>query len=68
MPAADMGPAELERAVAEVARRSGAEFKVTQGQDLTEGYPLIAAVGAAATDERSPRLIELEWASSTTLE
>jgi Leucyl aminopeptidase len=34
---------------------------VTKGPELAEGYPLIAAVGAAATDARAPRLIELEW-------
>ncbi len=60
-PAADLGPAELEQAVAELARRSGAQLTLTQGADLAKGYPLIAAVGAAATAERSPRLIELQW-------
>ena len=60
-PAADMGPAELEHAGAELAKRSGAHLKVTSGAELAEGYPLIAAVGAAATPERAPRLIELEW-------
>jgi leucyl aminopeptidase len=34
---------------------------VTLGKDLANGYPLIAAVGRAATPERAPRLIELEW-------
>ena len=61
MPAADMGPAELEHAAAELAKRSGAHLKVTSGAELAEGYPLIAAVGAAATPDRAPRLIELEW-------
>jgi leucyl aminopeptidase len=60
-PAADMGPAELEQAAAELARRSGGHLKVTSGADLERGYPLIAAVGAAATPDRAPRLIELEW-------
>jgi leucyl aminopeptidase len=61
IPAADMGPAELEQAVSQLARRSGAQLNVTSGKDLSDGYPLIAAVGAAATPERAPRLIELEW-------
>ena len=61
MPAADMGPGELEQAVADVAKRTGAQLKVTKGAELAEGYPLIAAVGAAATAERAPRLLELEW-------
>ena len=60
-PAADMGPAELEQAAADRARRSARNLKVTSGAELAEGYPLIAAVGGAATPERSPRLIELEW-------
>jgi leucyl aminopeptidase len=34
---------------------------VTSGKELTEGYPLIAAVGGAASEARAPRLIELEW-------
>jgi leucyl aminopeptidase len=34
---------------------------VTVGEELRDGYPLIAAVGAGATPQRSPRLIEAEW-------
>ena len=60
-PAADMGPAELEQAAAELAKRSGGHLKVTSGAELERGYPLIAAVGAAAVPQRAPRLIELEW-------
>ena len=60
-PAADLGPAELEQAVRGEAERIGAEVRVTTGDKLAEGYPLIAAVGGAATRERAPRLIELEW-------
>jgi leucyl aminopeptidase len=61
IPAADLGPQQIEDAVKAEASRSGAKVKVTSGADLNEGYPLIAAVGAAATPERAPRLIELEW-------
>jgi leucyl aminopeptidase len=60
-PAADLGPAEIEQAVHEEAKRSGGHLRVTTGGELAKGYPLIAAVGAAATPERAPRLIELEW-------
>ena len=60
-PAGDLGPAELEQAVRDVASESGAQVRVTAGDELAEGYPLIAAVGGAATAERAPRLIELEW-------
>ena len=60
-PAADMGPAELAAAAEQVANACGASFAVVQGDALTEGYPMIAAVGRAATRARSPRLIELTW-------
>jgi len=60
-PAGDLGPAELEQAVRQVGEQISAEIRVTLGSDLAEGYPLIAAVGAAATVDRAPRLIELEW-------
>jgi leucyl aminopeptidase len=60
-PASDLGPAELEQAVREEAKRSGAQIRVTSGDELTREYPLIAAVGAAASPQRAPRLIELEW-------
>jgi leucyl aminopeptidase len=60
-PASDLGPAELEAAVRDVATECGAAVTVTSGSALDEGYPMIAAVGRAATRERAPRLIELEW-------
>ena len=60
-PAADLGPAELEEAAREVAKDGGVQLRVTKGADLAQGYPLIAAVGGAATPERAPRLIEFEW-------
>lgn len=60
-PAGDMGPAELASAAETVAKAHGATFRVTQGDALVSGYPMIHAVGRAATRERAPRLIELEW-------
>jgi len=60
-PAGDLGPAELEAAVREAAEAFGAEATVTSGRALEEGFPMIAAVGRAATEARAPRLIELEW-------
>ena len=53
-------PKSSERSVEE-AKRCGGHVRVTKGNELGKGYPLIAAVGAAATEERAPRLIELEW-------
>jgi leucyl aminopeptidase len=61
LPASDLGPAEMEAAVREVAAECGAEVTVTSGEPLDEGYPMIAAVGGAAAAGRGPRLIELEW-------
>ena len=60
-PAADLGPAQLEKAVREQATALGAQVRVTIGDELSSGYPLIAAVGGGASAERAPRLIELEW-------
>lgn len=60
-PAADMGPAELEREVSKLAKTHKAEMTITTGGALDDGYPMIAAVGRAATRDRAPRLIELVW-------
>jgi leucyl aminopeptidase len=60
-PAGDLGPAELADAAEAVAKAHRAEFRVTKGDALDQGYPMIAAVGRAAIRERAPRLIELEW-------
>src|SRR5688500_1460641 len=61
LPAGDLGPAEFEAAAREVAAECGAEVAITSGAALDEGYPMIAAVGRAATGDRAPRLVELEW-------
>lgn len=60
-PAADFGPAELERAVRDWAKSASAEVEVTKGDALEQGYPMIHAVGAAALPARAPRLIEARW-------
>jgi leucyl aminopeptidase len=60
-PAGDLGPAELEAAARALADEVGATVTVTSGEDLTRGYPMIAAVGRAAIPARAPRLIELTW-------
>ena len=60
-PAADLGPAELEQAVRDSATQLGAQVRVTTGDELANGFPLIAAVGGGASKKRAPRLIELEW-------
>ena len=60
-PASGLGPAELEQAARKVAEGTGAQVRVTSGKELDDAFPLIAAVGRAASKERAPRLIELEW-------
>jgi leucyl aminopeptidase len=60
-PAADMGPAELAKAAETVAKRYGAVVRITAGDELAQGYPMIAAVGRAAARTHAPRLIEIEW-------
>jgi leucyl aminopeptidase len=60
-PANDLGPAEIEDKVRAFAAEFGGHVRVTQGKDLEEGYPLITAVGQAASPDRAPRLIEAEW-------
>jgi leucyl aminopeptidase len=60
IPAGDLGPAELEMAVLALADENGARVSVTRDNALTEGYPMVAAVGRAAAPGREPRLIELE--------
>jgi leucyl aminopeptidase len=59
-PANDMGPAELEKAAREVARRFDAKISVIVGDDLlARNFPLIHAVGRAAAG--APRLIDMTW-------
>jgi leucyl aminopeptidase len=59
-PAADLGPDGIEAAARALAAEHGMAVRViTGGELLTEGFPLIHAVGRAAA--RAPRLIELAW-------
>ena len=60
-PAADLGPAELERAVRDLAGECGGTLTVTKDAELERGFPMVAAVGRAAVPARAPRMIELEW-------
>lgn len=60
-PASDMGPSDLEAAAAALAKAHNATLTVTRGDALEQGFPMIAAVGRAASRDREPRLIELVW-------
>ena len=61
IPAQDLGPAELQAAVSKIAKPCSALVSATSGDELEAGYPMIHAVGRAASKDRAPRLIELEW-------
>lgn len=61
IPAQDMGPAELESAAAELAKSCSAALSPTSGPALDREFPMVAAVGRAASKDRAPRMIELEW-------
>src|SRR3546814_13333827 len=55
-PAADMGPAMLEKEAERIAGAHGGTLTVTQGETLEQGYPMIHAVGRAAATHHAPRL------------
>ena len=59
-PASALGPAELAGLVQALAASHGAACRVLVGEELlAENYPLVHAVGRAAS--RPPRLIDLRW-------
>jgi leucyl aminopeptidase len=60
-PAEDMGPAQLEHEAHLIAKAHGAEFKVTAGDALERGFPMVHGVGRAASRHHAPRMIELTW-------
>ncbi|MCC6775311.1 MAG: leucyl aminopeptidase family protein [Hyphomicrobiales bacterium] len=63
-PANDMGPPELEGAARALADHHGAAFRCVIGDDLlSEGFPLVHAVGRAAA--RAPRLIDFTWGDTS---
>lgn len=60
IPANDMGPDELEKAVRGVAKAEGLTVKVIKDKELIEqNFPMIYAVGKGSP--RRPRLIDLKW-------
>jgi len=60
-PAEEMGPAALEARAKQMAETYQAKLTVTRGDALETGYPMIHAVGRAASRAHAPRLIELVW-------
>jgi leucyl aminopeptidase len=59
LPANTLTPSMLEREATALAQHYGAEASVVRGEDLAAGFPLIAAVGAAA--QEPPRLVDFVW-------
>ena len=58
----DLGPAELAGAARTLGTRYGAAVTEIVGDALlAKGFPLVHAVGAAATAGRAPRLVDLVW-------
>lgn len=62
-PAEDMGPAALEAEFKRLAKEHGADLKVTRGDELEQGYPMVHAVGRAAARKHDPRIMHLDWGS-----
>ncbi len=61
-PTSDLGPAELETAVRQVAEGFGLSCSVITGDDLLkENYPMVHAVGRAAATSAAPRLMDFAW-------
>jgi leucyl aminopeptidase len=60
-PANALGPAEVAAAIASAGRERGATVRAVEGLALVEGFPLVHAVGAAASSDRAPRLVDLSW-------
>jgi len=59
-PSADMTPAGLQAEMSALAERFGAALRAVIGDALlAENYPMVHAVGRAATEP--PRFLELEW-------
>ena len=62
-PANDLGPAELEASVRDVAEHYGADISVTTGDELLPAnFPLLHAVGRGSV--RKPRMIDLRWGNA----
>lgn len=59
-PAADMGPTQIQAEISAMAETFGASLSVVAGEALLqENYPMVHAVGRAASD--APRIMELSW-------
>ena len=62
-PAEDMGPAQLEAEIEALAKAHSAKVNVTKGDRLESEFPMVHAVGRAASRHHAPRMVELAWGS-----
>lgn len=60
-PAEDMGPAAIEAECEALAKKHKAKLSVVKGDQLEREYPMVYAVGRAASREHAPRLLHLTW-------
>ena len=59
-PAEDMGPAEIQGVISDLAERFGAVLETVSGDALlAQNYPMVHAVGRAGP--QTPRIMELSW-------
>ena len=62
-PANDMGPEDLQTALADLAQRFDATMQAIVGDDLlAQNFPMIHAVGRASA--RAPRLLDMRWGTT----
>jgi leucyl aminopeptidase len=62
-PANILGPVELADFAVSLADRYGAQSRIWSGEELTDNYPTIAAVGRGSA--RPPRVVAVHWRGST---
>ncbi|UBS31682.1 leucyl aminopeptidase family protein [Altererythrobacter sp. N1] len=60
-PAEDMGPTAIEAECEALAKTHKAKLSVVKGDQLEREYPMVYAVGRAASREHAPRLLHLTW-------
>ena len=64
-PAEDMGPAALESQCEALVKAHGGDLSVSRGDQLEQEYPMVHAVGRAATRHHAPRIMHLTWGRDT---
>ncbi|MEM9939068.1 MAG: leucyl aminopeptidase family protein [Pseudomonadota bacterium] len=63
-PAEDMGPAQMQAAISDLAERYGGVLETVIGDALLDAnYPMVHAVGRAGP--QAPRIMELSWGDET---